>query len=164
MDKKLKVVLVDDEDDFCFFVKANLESTGGLEVTTTGSGREGIELVLKHKPDVVILDLRKFSIGCEFFVIVSGGSDPHVKALAEWVEDELIRECGARPWHREGLGQARWVLLDYVTVVIHVFDQEARDYYRLERLWGDAPQETVPIAPRGAQAAAADAEPAGDGE
>ncbi|MFH1436648.1 MAG: response regulator [Pseudomonadota bacterium] len=57
MDKKKKVVLVDDEEDFCFFVKANLENTGELDVITAASGKEGIELVLREKPDVVILDL-----------------------------------------------------------------------------------------------------------
>ncbi|MCK4305336.1 MAG: ribosome silencing factor [Candidatus Eisenbacteria sp.] len=97
----------------------------------------------KRGEDIVILDLRKFSIGCQFFVLVSATAARHVRALAEWIEDELQRRHGARLWHREGLTHASWILLDYVDVVIHIFQREARQYYLLERLWGDAPCETV---------------------
>jgi ribosome-associated protein len=97
----------------------------------------------KRGEDIVILDLRKFSIGCQFFVLVSATADRHVRALAEWIEDELKSRRGARLWHREGLTRASWILLDYVDVVIHIFQREAREYYLLERLWGDAPSETV---------------------
>ena len=112
-----------------------------IEPTSKEIAQLAADLGLEKKgEEIVVLDLRKFSIGCEYFVIMSGASDPHVKALAEWVEDELARRLGAKPWHREGLQNARWVLLDYVDCVVHVFHGEARQYYMLERLWGDAPQ------------------------
>ncbi len=102
------------------------------------------ELGLAKKGDeIVILDLRKFSIGCEYFVIMTGTSEPHVRALSEWIEEELAGRLHAKPWHREGFQTARWVLLDYVDCVIHIFNGEAREFYMLERLWGDAPREVV---------------------
>jgi ribosome-associated protein len=135
------------------------------ELPAQDLARLAAELALQKKGEqIVILDLRKFSIGCEFFVIISGASDPHIRALSEWIEDELRKQCGSRPWHREGLARARWVLLDYVNVVIHVFDREARDYYRLERLWGDAPQQVMAGADRSSRAAAAELDSAGDEE
>jgi ribosome-associated protein len=91
--------------------------------------------------DVVILDLRRFSLDCDYFLIASGTSDPHVRAIADWVEDELFTRCGEVAWHREGVATARWVLLDYVDAVLHVFRADVRETYMLERLWGDAPAE-----------------------
>lgn len=73
----------------------------------------------------------------DYFVIASGTSDTHVRALSEHVQDAL-RQHGARAHHVEGLSQGRWVLLDYFDFVVHVFHPTLRDYYRLERLWSDA--------------------------
>jgi len=105
--------------------------------------RKSAELSLEKKAeDVMILDLRKLSSVTDFFVICSGGSDVHVKAIADHVQDELLKldvQPKVKPWHVEGADTQRWVLLDFVGVVVHVFRAETREYYSLERLWGDAP-------------------------
>ena len=118
----------------------------GSDTTNTPAGlaRLAAELAIEKKgEDVVVLDLRRFSIGCDFFVIITATSVPHVRAVAEWIEEEMTRRRDVRPWHREGFTQGRWILLDYVDWVVHVFLTEARQYYLLERLWGDAPREDV---------------------
>jgi len=92
-----------------------------------------------HKArDVVVLDLRRLCDATDFFVIASGTSDTHVRSSAERVVTAL-RERGLRPHHVEGLSQGRWALLDFVDFVVHVFHPSLRDFYQLERLWGDAP-------------------------
>jgi ribosome-associated protein len=101
--------------------------------------------------DIVALDLTDLAAVCDYFLIASGGSELHVHALAEAVEDGL-RELGYRVWHREGATGRRWLLLDYVDVVIHIFHRETRDYYRLENLWGDAKR--VPLDTRARQSEA----------
>ena len=88
--------------------------------------------------DVVLLDLRGLTSATDYFVIASGASDVQVKAIAARIEERLEREK-TRPWHVEGVQNARWVLLDYVDFVVHVFHESARRYYELERLWADAP-------------------------
>jgi ribosome-associated protein len=87
--------------------------------------------------NLVVLELEMFSNATDYFLIASGSSDTHVRAIAEHVVDELKKE-GVRAHHVEGLAQARWVLLDYVDFVVHVFHPTFRDFYPLERLWGDA--------------------------
>ena len=87
----------------------------------------------------LVLDLRQISDAVDFFVIVSGTSDTHVRAIAEHVIETLQAE-GMRPYHVEGLSQGRWVLVDYVDFVVHVFHPTLRSFYQLEGLWGDAPQ------------------------
>ncbi len=99
-----------------------------------------IELAIERKArDVVLLDLRPVSDATDFFLIVSGTSDVHVRSIAEHILEELKSE-GVRADHLEGLRGGHWVLLDYIDYVIHVFHPAARDFYQLERLWGDAPQ------------------------
>jgi len=98
-----------------------------------------IDRALERKGrDLVLLDLRQVSDATDYFLLVSGTSDMHVRAIAEHIIDELRRE-GIRPGHVEGLRAGRWVLIDYIDFVVHVFHPGARDYYQLERLWGDAP-------------------------
>lgn len=87
--------------------------------------------------DVVILDLRGLSDVCDFFVLASGRADVQVKAMARAVRDGLLA-VGQKPVGSEGESDGRWALLDFVDVVVHVFRVEVRDYYQLERLWGDA--------------------------
>lgn len=87
--------------------------------------------------DVVLLDVRGVTDMTDFFVIASGTSDTHVRAIGEHVLDEL-RKQGSRAHHIEGVQQGRWVLLDYVDFVVHVFHPTLRDFYQLERLWSDA--------------------------
>jgi ribosome-associated protein len=91
----------------------------------------------KKAIDVVGLDLSGLDGVADYFLICSGSSEPQVKAIAEAVEDRL-REQGAKAWHVEGMEFRRWVLLDFVDVVVHVFHEKTREYYLLERLWGDA--------------------------
>jgi ribosome-associated protein len=91
----------------------------------------------KKARDVIALDLRPLGVVCDYFLICSGSSEPQVKAVAEAVEEKL-RAAGARPWHVEGFEGRRWVLLDYVEFVVHVFHEKTREYYMLDRLWGDA--------------------------
>ena len=91
----------------------------------------------KQAADVLLMDLRSSTDTTDFFVLCSGTSDQHVKTLA----DELTRtlkEEGNPHWHIEGYRTRRWVLVDYVDVVVHIFGREAREFYALERLWGDA--------------------------
>lgn len=88
--------------------------------------------------DMLVMDLRGISNATDYFLVVSGTSDMHVRAIAEHIIEELKRE-GVRPSHVEGLRTGRWVLIDYIDFVIHVFHPAARDFYQLERLWGDAP-------------------------
>jgi ribosome-associated protein len=96
----------------------------------------------KKARDVLIIDVGEISPVCDYFVVVTGDSDPQVRAIVDHVEQEL-RAAGERPWHVEGRQARQWVLLDYVDVVVHVFRRDARETYMLERLWGDAPRETV---------------------
>jgi ribosome-associated protein len=91
----------------------------------------------KKATDLVGLDLSGLDGVADFFLICSASSEPQVRAIAEAVEDKL-RAIGARPWHVEGREGRRWVLLDYVDLVVHVFHEKTREYYLLERLWGDA--------------------------
>lgn len=87
--------------------------------------------------DAVVLDLRDLTAAADYFVIASGTSDTHVRGMADHLLTALAPH-GVRPHHVEGLQQGRWVLLDYVDFVVHVFHPELREFYQLERLWGDA--------------------------
>ncbi|MGH7585644.1 MAG: ribosome silencing factor [Gemmatimonadales bacterium] len=88
--------------------------------------------------DLVVLDLRGLVDATDWFLIATGTSDAHVRGLADWIQDRMGR-AGYHPHHVEGLGAGRWVLLDYIDMVVHLFHPEARAFYQLERLWGDAP-------------------------
>jgi ribosome-associated protein len=89
--------------------------------------------------DIVQLDLREIIGYTDYFVICSGRSDRQVKAIHDAIHEGMKREHGVLPARVEGLAHARWVLMDYLDVVVHVFTPETRDYYRLEQLWGEAP-------------------------
>lgn len=99
-------------------------------------------LVDNKATDVVLLDLRPVSDMTDFFIVASGTSDTHVRASAGHVMEALKAE-GIRVHSVEGLEQGRWVLLDYVDFVVHVFHPTLRAFYQLERLWGDAPAVAV---------------------
>lgn len=88
---------------------------------------------------LVVLDLRGLTDATDFFVIASGTSDAHVRGIAESVMEKLDRK-GHHVHHVEGLTTGRWVLLDFVDFVVHLFHPETRSFYQLERLWGDAPE------------------------
>ena len=115
--------------------------------------RQVIEATLAHKAlQVVALDVRERSSYADYLVIASGTSDRHVQAIAEGVA-EALRTGPHRPIGTEGLREGQWALLDYGSVVLHVFHSYTRDVYRLEELWRDAPRlavepEAVPVARR----------------
>ncbi len=92
----------------------------------------------RNARDGLVLDLRGLSDATDFFLIASGDSDVHVRAISEHLLQELQRE-GVRPAGVEGLRAGRWVLIDYIDLVIHVFHPAQRAFYQLEQLWGDAP-------------------------
>jgi len=119
--------------------KRSGHSVGG----SGGEARDALHLVaaalLDRKAlDPIVLDLRGLTAAADYFVIVSGTSDAHVRGMAEHLMTAL-EPRGLVPHHVEGLTQGRWVLLDYVDFVVHVFHPELREFYQLERLWGDAP-------------------------
>lgn len=94
--------------------------------------------------EICVMDLREVGNSiCDYFVICHGSSNTNVEAIAESVEDEVRNELGEKPWHREGLNNSEWVLLDYFNVVVHVFQKDIRDYYNLEDLWADAKLEYI---------------------
>lgn len=97
------------------------------------------ESALDRKAEnVLALDLRGISTATDYFVLATGNSDIQVRAIAEYIMEELGRS-GVRPLHVEGLDRARWVLMDFVDFVVHVLHPLAREFYQLELLWGDAP-------------------------
>ncbi|MCX7875962.1 MAG: ribosome silencing factor [Melioribacteraceae bacterium] len=93
---------------------------------------------IKKAYNIKILDLKNVSNIADYFVICSADSDKQVKAIADEVDKNLI-ERGIKCLHREGFETLNWVLMDYFDVVLHIFRAEARNYYNLEKLWGDAP-------------------------
>jgi len=95
----------------------------------------------KKAEDVNILNLKDLTSITDYFVIASGASDTQVKAIVDAITNELEPEI--KPWHREGYDNLRWVLLDFVDVVVHVFQRQVRSFYDLERLWADAEVESV---------------------
>ena len=93
----------------------------------------------KKAAGIVTLDRRGVAGYTDFFVICSGNTDRQTKAIHDGIHQGLKREQGLLPRRVEGLSEARWILMDYLDVVVHVFTPDTRDYYRLEQLWGDAP-------------------------
>lgn len=87
--------------------------------------------------DVKVLDLRKLTTMSDYFIICTADSDTQVKAIADEI-DKSLRDEGIKSWHKEGYKALSWVLLDYVDVIVHVFKKDARTFYNLEKLWGDA--------------------------
>ena len=96
--------------------------------------------------DVVILDMRPACSYTDFFVICTGQNPRQTKAIYDVVHERLKHESRVLPAHVEGVREARWILADYLDVVLHVLTPEARDYYRLEELWGDVPSVEPAIA------------------
>lgn len=89
--------------------------------------------------DIVKLDLRKIpGTITDFFVICSGNSDTQIDAVAGSVEEEVVKSAKELPWHKEGIQNKEWILLDYIDVVVHVFKKDRREFYDIESLWGDA--------------------------
>jgi ribosome-associated protein len=94
----------------------------------------------KKAIDIVALDLRGIAGYTDFFLICSGGSDRQTKAIHDGIHEGMKKEHDTLPRRVEGLSEARWILMDYLDCVVHVFTPDTRDYYRLEQLWGDVPR------------------------
>jgi ribosome-associated protein len=97
----------------------------------------------KKAIDIAELDLRGVLGYTDFFVICSGNTDRQTKAIHDGIHLGLKKELSILPRRVEGLGEARWILMDYLDVIVHVFTPDAREYYRLEQLWGEAPRRAV---------------------
>ena len=91
----------------------------------------------KKASDIKVINIEKVSSIADFFIIASGTSSPHTKALSDFVEEKVQKELNENILRREGYRDGTWVLLDYGDIVVHVFNAEARDFYSLERLWSD---------------------------
>ena len=93
----------------------------------------------KKASDVVVMDLRKVKNAvADFFILCSGNSDKQLDAIADSIDAEVFKALKENPWHSEGKSNKEWVLLDYIDVVAHVFRKDKREFFALERLWGDA--------------------------
>ena len=89
--------------------------------------------------DTIILDLREIeNTVCDYFIICEGSSNTQVNAIVSSVQKKVSKELKDKPWHIEGEDNAEWILMDYVNVVVHVFQKHIREYYDIESLWGDA--------------------------
>jgi len=97
----------------------------------------------KKAIDLVELDLRGILGYTDYFVVCSGNTDRQTKAIADGVAEGMKKDHGLVARRIEGLPEARWILMDYLDVVVHVFTPDARDFYRLEQLWGEAPKRAV---------------------
>jgi ribosome-associated protein len=94
----------------------------------------------KKAEDIVAIDLRAISTFTDFFVICSGTSEPHLKAIVSEIEERLQKEHGVTPMAVDGFPTSQWIVADYTDVVVHMFHQDKRGFYALEDLWGDAPR------------------------
>jgi ribosome-associated protein len=113
---------------------------------------EGLDVIIdalleRNARNPVLLDLRELSDATDWFLIASGDSDTHARAIADNVL-ERSRRHGERPSGVEGKGSASWILLDFIDVVVHIFQPRVREFYRLEELWGDAPATTIMDTPQ----------------
>jgi len=93
----------------------------------------------KKALDIVVMDLRKVrNAVADFFVICSGSSEKQLDAIADSIDEEVGKGLNEQPWHTEGKNNKEWMLLDYTNVVAHIFKKDVRNFYALEKLWGDA--------------------------
>ena len=99
----------------------------------------------KKADDIIAINVAELLVVTDYFVIATGNTNIQVRAIAGEIEDQLRERAGVKPSGREGESEAKWVLLDYGDIVVHVFQPEERAFYRLEKLWGDAPR--LAIAP-----------------
>ena len=89
--------------------------------------------------DIVVMDLRKVKNAvADYFVICSGGSDKQLEAISDSIDDIVVKKVKEKPWHMEGKSNKEWMILDYISVVAHIFRKDRRQFYSLEKLWGDA--------------------------
>ncbi len=118
----------------------------------------------KKAEDIIVIGVSELLVVTDYFVICTGRTDRQVRVIAEEIEDQLREKVGVKPTGREGVEQGTWVLLDFVDVVVHVFQPAERDFYRLEKLWSDAPHLELPEDITGPVASAQGPGGAGEGE
>lgn len=95
--------------------------------------------------DIDILDLREIeNTVCDYFIVCNGNSNTQVVAISNAIQKAVSKELHEKPWHVEGLENAEWVLMDYVNIVVHIFQKHVREFYNIESLWGDAKITTIP--------------------
>jgi len=93
----------------------------------------------KKASDIVVMDLREVKNAvADFFVLCSGNSDKQLSAISDSVDEFVYKDLKENPWHSEGKNNKEWMLLDYISVVVHIFKKDRREFYALEKLWGDA--------------------------
>lgn len=98
----------------------------------------------KKAADIVLMDMRKVKNAvADFFVVCSGNSDRQLDAIADSVDAEVSKTLKENPWHSEGKQNKEWLLLDYIDVVVHIFRKDRREFYALEKLWGDADMKQI---------------------
>ncbi len=100
-------------------------------------------LLEKKGKDIVLMNVSKLTTLADYFVVCHGTSETQIRALANSVMEKVKEEIGENAWKQEGLDARRWIILDYVNVVVHIFSQEKRDYYGIERMWNDAEITTI---------------------
>ncbi|MFY0606360.1 MAG: ribosome silencing factor [Cyclobacteriaceae bacterium] len=117
-----------------------MQAKANEEVTSTQLGETIAQGMLEKKAsEVMIMDLRDVKNAvADYFVICSGNSDTQIDAIADSIEEEVFKSTSQSPWKREGKEGKEWLIIDYVDVVAHVFNNEKRAFYGLEDLWGDA--------------------------
>ena len=118
--------------------KQNLERIAAVQETVQSQDQKKAE-------DILVLDLTGLSDVCDYFVICTGGNARLADAIVDEVREKVTANCGIRPISTEGRDGLNWILIDYGSVVVHVFQPEVRSYYRLERLWADAPRVELDI-------------------
>ena len=119
-----------------------------MKKTNSDETRKNVERVVdlimeKKGEDIIILDLSDITAVSDFFIITTGNSNVHIKAIADEIREKMKQDYGEHPWHVEGYTAMKWVLLDFVDFVVHIFDAETRTYYSLEKIWKDAQHRMV---------------------
>jgi ribosome-associated protein len=93
----------------------------------------------KKASEIIVMDLREVKNAvADFFVICSGNSDKQIEAISESIDEDVYKALKEKPWHMEGKSNKEWMILDYISVVAHIFRKDRRQFYALDKLWGDA--------------------------
>lgn len=118
---------------------AKKETSADQLITTIVHGIEEVK-----GQDIDILDLRELeNTVCDYFIICNGTSNTQVSAIVSSIQKSVGKQLQEKPWHVEGLDNSEWVLMDYVNIVVHVFQKHIREFYDIESLWGDAKITTI---------------------
>ncbi|REL29063.1 ribosome silencing factor [Rhodohalobacter sp. SW132] len=95
-------------------------------------------LLEKRAKNIVLLDVRELTTLTDYFIVCHGSSDTQIRALANSVTEKTKKDLGESVWKKEGMEIRRWIILDYVNIVVHIFSEEKREYYGIEKMWSDA--------------------------